>query len=137
MITLQIEKRGDRHVLVERDYPAQGISPFYTVVCELEAEEARALHATKLIRFKSGDPSPGPASDPAGLVFLREPFPGRLELRLRLPASGSRRKAVDIACPGYDGILKIAASDPAKRANLLRNTGISSLGHDGGSAVLS
>lgn len=124
MISWHIEMRGGHYVLVERDYPAQGISPFYAVLCRLEPGEAGALHKSGLVRVQGCEVPAPPHVDVKGLLFIRQPQEGVLELWLRLPEREARN-CIELQHPGYEAMLDEAARDSQKRANLVANTGVS------------
>lgn len=123
MKSLHIRELNGGYVLVEREYLAQGLSPSYATLCRLSPMEAACLSRTRLIPMWFAAHPECASADASELLSLHEPHEGHLEIRLRLPADGQRR-AMDIAVPGYDSVLRLAAADPTKRANLVRNTGI-------------
>lgn len=125
MISLHVRVReqGGGYALVEREYLAQGISPSYATVCRLSPEEALALHRSRIVQFWGDRLPEGQPATVGDILSLHEDRDGRLQVRLRLPEADGR-KAVDIEVPGLESVLAAAASDPVKRENLLRNTGI-------------
>lgn len=123
MISFQVKERDGGYVLEERDYPAQGISPFYSTLCRLSAGEALTLRRSRLFHFHGEAPAGAEPSDVGEILYLAEPYPGGLQIRLRLPAD-EMREAMDVEVPGFESMLETAAADPAKRAALVRNTGI-------------
>lgn len=126
MITFQIAGNTDTgYRLQERNYPAQGISPFYTTLCRLQNDEAAALHGTRLIRTIDGRPPEGNGLRSAGLLSLRDAAENRLEIWIELKAMKGRALPYTSAVPGFEAILKEAVEDSAKCAEFLANTGIS------------
>mgnify|MGYP001179523983 CR=1 FL=1 len=124
MLSLNVRQTHKGLFLMERDYPAQGISPFYTNICPLTPHEAVTLLQSRLIHPFMGvtglDVPGGHPSDFLELTIVN----GRPAIILTLPASNARPEEVRIEVPGFETIMPTALSDSQKRATFLANTGI-------------
>jgi len=130
MRSLHVRRRGEALFLMERDYPAQGISPYYTDLCRISPGEAATLLASRLVRsWDAGVAAEGKAGPVSGLVSLVD-HGGRYRLAVTLPDAPPRERPFTCEVPGFDAVLG-QLSDDTKRENFLRNTGVAFVGHAG------
>lgn len=122
MLSLHVKRTPDSLFLMERDYPAQGISPYYTNVCRLTEDEAATLLRSRLVTPWLGATIEGRAGDPGDFIHYVEES-GLPRVRIRLAASELRSKPVDIEVPLSTEIRAQIRSNPKKRAAFLANTG--------------
>lgn len=122
MIRFQIARKGTEFFLQQRNYVAQGIRPFYARLCSLSEAEAAALHASGLVRLADAREAPAVTElQPSDLLKLSASSQG-LEITLLLPANAFRPTAFEGCLPGFEEMLRLAATDELKCRKLLENT---------------
>jgi hypothetical protein len=125
MESLHVTGAPGKYRLMLRDYFCQGERPDYVDICVLSDIEALDLvSGGRLVEpwFNEKDFA-GRSGDPSSCLALVDGEYGSPEVRVRLPAAGRRKKAVDVAVPVIDDV-RLALRDPGKAAAFLAKTRI-------------